>query len=103
MKQARLSLYCFLFATVLVAQPLPPLRPPAVPLIVHDPYFSVWSISDQLTETQTRHWTGTDQPLAGYLRIDGSPYRFIGTGARQSVAMTQTSREVTPTRTIYKF
>ncbi len=103
MKCVTLPICSFLIAAGLVAQQLPPLRPPAIPLIVHDPYFSVWSMSDQITETQTRHWTGTDQPLAGYLRIDGSPYRFIGTGARGSAAMTQSGREVTPTRTIYTF
>ena len=88
-------------AAVLAAQSLPPLRPPAVPLVTHDPYFSIWSTSDNLTDTPTRHWTGTDQPLTGILRIDNTAFRFLGTG--RSAPMKQTAREVTPTRTIYKF
>ena len=90
-------------AGALASQTLPTLRPPAVPLVTHDPYFSIWSMSDLLTETPTRHWTGTDQPLTGLLRIDGVAHRFLGAGNRLGAPMKQIRREVAPTRTVYGF
>lgn len=96
-----------LFANLLVAAfGQAPLRPPAVPLITHDPYFSVWSMSDQLAGSDTKHWTESVQPMAGVLRVDGKPYRFMGAQwrwAERVPAMRQVSREVTPTRTLYSF
>ena len=54
------------------------LRPPAIPLITIDPFFSVWSKSDNLTEAYTTHWTSRPITIKGLAEIDGQKYRFIG-------------------------
>ena len=54
------------------------LRVPSVPLVVNDPYFSIWSPYDKLNEGTTRHWTNDEKPLQGWLRVDGVTYCFMG-------------------------
>lgn len=54
------------------------LRAPAVPLILSDPNFSIWSPFDHLYQGNSQHWTGTDHPIIGALRVDGKTYRFMG-------------------------
>ena len=76
------------------------LRAPATPLIVHDPYFSIWSMSDRLTDSSTRHWTGVRQSLNGLIRIDTKTYRYLGDADGDIPAMTEAHREITPTRTV---
>src|SRR5271155_2912150 len=78
-------------------------RPPAAPLVAYDPYFSIWSMSDKLTDTNTRHWTGSEQPLSGLVRIDGANYRYMGATPRQVAAMPQSASEVTALHTNYQF
>src|SRR5512140_946588 len=97
----RIPITLAICAASLFAQPK--LRPPAVPLVAHDPYFSVWSMADRLTGETTKHWTGTEQQLSGLLRIDGAPFRFIGALPRDVPAMKQTGLALTPTSTRYTF
>jgi hypothetical protein len=92
-----------LWGITLVAKAQSPQRPPAVPLIACDPYFSVWSMNDRLTDGPTRHWTGKEQPLTSLARIDGKTYRLMGNLPPNVAPATQTSLTVLPTRTIYHF
>ncbi|TWU15693.1 glutaminase family protein [Allorhodopirellula heiligendammensis] len=78
-------------------------RPPAVPLVAHDPYFSVWSQSDNLWAAETTHWTGKPQRMSAIVRVDGHAYRLMGGGPQTIAAMKQISVEVLPTRTVYHF
>ena len=78
-------------------------RVPATPLITHDPYFSVWSMSDKLTGSETKHWTGSDQPMTGLARIDGKTYRFLGRNPESVSEMKQVANSITATHTRYAF
>lgn len=78
------------------------LRVPSVPLITHDPYFSLWSPYDHLYDGTTCHWTGREQTLTGTATIDGVTYRFMGAG-ETSPTMTQSSLQITPTSSAYTF
>lgn len=100
--------FCLVACTAMNAQEVVH-RPPAVPLVAHDPYFSIWSMADHLTDQNTRHWSEADQPMTGLVRIDGKVYRYMGVHPRQYfalpevAAMRQVDVKVTPLRTVYRF
>ena len=79
------------------------LRAPAYPLITVDPYFSVWSPSNKLNESNTVHWTNSPNTISGVATVDGKKYRVIGNTASDIPAMKQISSNCTAFSTIYTF
>ncbi len=99
----RLVLAVAALAASVCAQAPGAFRPPSVPLVAHDPYFSIWSTTDRLNDAGTVHWTGKANTLTGLARIDGTVYQVMGRERQNVRPLPQQSLEVLPTRTIYQF
>jgi hypothetical protein len=78
-------------------------RPPAVPLVTFNPFLSIWSEADHLTDNATRHWTRREHSLVSLIRIDGKAYRLMGNDPTNVPSLHQVGLQVTPTRSIYEF
>lgn len=79
------------------------LRPPSVPLVTVDPFFSVWSPADSLTDADTVHWSDKPQPVSITAEIDGTTYRLLGSEPRSLPPLPQVGLEVRPTTTAATF
>lgn len=73
MQTVRFLLCCLLSLPALAQQ-----QAPAYPLITHDPYFSIWSFTDTLNASPTKHWTGTTHALNAIVQVDDVFYRIMG-------------------------
>jgi hypothetical protein len=92
-----------LLAGMATAQGVSSLRAPAVPLVPVDPYFSVWSPADKLTDANTMHWTEAPNRLTSLIRIDGQVYRLMGIDPQSTPALEQKRLQVLPTTVTYTF
>ncbi|HEX3008734.1 MAG TPA: DUF5127 domain-containing protein, partial [Bacteroidales bacterium] len=99
-KYFSLTIFIFLIVGYTFAQEF---RAPSVPLVAHDPYFSIWSPADRLYDRETVHWTGKSQPMHSIVRIDGVAYRLMGSHPSHLEPVKQTSVTVYPTRSVYSF
>jgi hypothetical protein len=74
---------------------------PAIPLIVKDPYLNVWQMSDNLCEDWAKHWTGGIKAIAGMIRVDGKPYKFMGLAGQYPdiEVLPLKSVDISPTKT----
>ncbi|EPQ55448.1 DUF1793-domain-containing protein [Gloeophyllum trabeum ATCC 11539] len=64
-----------------------PFTPHAVPLAVRSPYLSAWlaqGAGAALNDAWATFWTGSIVGWAGYVRVDGTPYTFMGIPAGTS-------------------
>lgn len=63
-----------------LASTVTPIRPPAVPLAVRQPYLSTWLPATLLPGTSPQFWQGSSTGMVGLARIDGVAWLFMGDG-----------------------
>ena len=75
---------------------------PAYPLLVKDPYFSLWSNGELLNGSDVMLWTGEKKDVVGVIEIDGLGFTFLGNPAGAQ-PIPQTDIKVTAYTTDYTF
>ncbi|KAG8707228.1 hypothetical protein FRC09_001952 [Ceratobasidium sp. 395] len=83
-----------------------PFNPPAIPLAVRSPYLSTWlqggNGGGQLNGQWPTFWTGSILGWAGYVRVDGKTYTFLGApNAAGTTLAVQKSMKFTATKSTF--
>jgi hypothetical protein len=60
-------------------------------------------MADHLNDEPTKHWTGKNNSLTAFVRIDGHNFQVMGRERPNTPVIHQDSVEVLPTRTLYGF
>ena len=76
-------------------------RLPAYPLMLKDPFFSLWCAADDPSDSEVVFWHGEKKPFSGILSVNGENYRFLGRGCGRKLKLDAT--EITAFGTIYHF
>ncbi|CAA7266373.1 unnamed protein product [Cyclocybe aegerita] len=79
--------------------------PGAIPLAIRSPYFNSWLSTQDGVSLASRwptFWNGQTLGWAGFVRVDGQSFRWLGESDITSVqAATTTAYHLTPTRSIF--
>jgi len=104
------TLSCIVLAAI-VASVSAEFRPPSVPVVSCDPFFSIWSPSEDPTDSDTEIWFGAKQPICISVELDGRAYRIMGGKAALEArnrggdlpALRCTKCEVRPLTSLFEF
>ncbi|KAJ7904642.1 hypothetical protein B0H14DRAFT_3079482 [Mycena olivaceomarginata] len=101
-----LASFFFAFCQAAVTWNATPFNPSSIPLAVRTPYLSTWlpqGSGSALNAVWAQHWTGQTVGWAGFIKVDGTAYSFLG-DPRISAPFqkaTQKSMQFTSTQSIF--
>ncbi|EIW76463.1 DUF1793-domain-containing protein [Coniophora puteana RWD-64-598 SS2] len=101
------SLALFATGTAATSWTANPVNPPSVPLAVRTPYLSAWlpqGAGTSLAGAWPQFWTGSTLGWAGYVRVDGKTYTWLGDPVVPNLApalATQKSMTYTSTQSTF--
>ncbi len=85
------------------------MRAPMTPLLIADPYFSVWGrVKErwgwdwiQLNNSAPQHWTNARNTLVGLVTVDGEKWRFLGQNGDNTMVEESVDMNALTTTAIY--